>query len=180
MTTARLTIDLPSARHSLRLPPHVGFYETRDTKHDLYGSAIVRHFFWSEPGPLPWFSRITSHEARLFFAVGAQGWRHRKPPSGPSPGHCFPVHYCSPLFGIVRQKILPSGNVLAPSAVPGRPPGESRSPQLPSLSRLLGLWQPRKGPMPRKGNGLGCANRGTFSIALTARGFGLDRERILQ
>ena len=28
----------------------------------------VRHFFWSEPGPLPWFSRITRHESRPFFA----------------------------------------------------------------------------------------------------------------
>ena len=25
----------------------------------------VRHFFWSEPGPLPWFSRITRHESRI-------------------------------------------------------------------------------------------------------------------
>ena len=34
------------------------------------------------------------------------GWRHRKPPSGPLPppaSRCFPVHHCSPLFTIVRH-----------------------------------------------------------------------------
>ena len=51
-------------------------------------------------------SRETRHESRLFFAVGAPGWRHRKPPSGPlrpPASHCFPVHRCSPLFTIVRH-----------------------------------------------------------------------------
>ncbi len=64
-------------------------------------------------------SRVTRHESRLFFSVGASGWRHRKPPSGPlrpPASHCFPVHrcsplftivhYCSPLFAIVHLKIL--------------------------------------------------------------------------
>ena len=64
-------------------------------------------------------SRVTKHESRLFFAVGAPGWRHRKPPSGPlrpPASRCFPVHrcsplftivhYCSPLFAIVHPKIL--------------------------------------------------------------------------
>ena len=43
----------------------------RITKHGMYGSLAVRHFFWSEPGPLPWFSRITRHETRItaFFRV---------------------------------------------------------------------------------------------------------------
>ncbi len=51
-------------------------------------------------------SRVTKHESRLFFAVGAPGRRHRKPPSGslrPPASHCFPVHRCSPLFTIVRH-----------------------------------------------------------------------------
>ncbi len=51
-------------------------------------------------------TRETKHESRLFFAVGAPGWRHRKPPSGPlrpPASHCFPVHRCSPLFTIVRH-----------------------------------------------------------------------------
>ncbi len=50
-------------------------------------------------------TRVTKHESRLFFAVGAPGWRHRKPPSGPlrpPASHCFPVHRCSPLFTIVH------------------------------------------------------------------------------
>ena len=51
-------------------------------------------------------SRVTRHESRLFFAVGAPGWRHRKPPSGPlrpPASHCFLVHRCSRLFTIVRH-----------------------------------------------------------------------------
>ena len=50
--------------------------------------------------------RNTRHESRLFFSVGAPGWRHRKPPSGPlrpPASHCFPVHHCSRLFTIVRH-----------------------------------------------------------------------------
>ena len=59
---------------------------------------------------------FTKHETRNtnhgfysnhgFFSVGAPGWRHRKPPSGPlrpPASHCFPVHRCSPLFTIVRH-----------------------------------------------------------------------------
>ena len=60
-----------------------GFHESRGTRHES------RLFF----------------ESRPFFSVGAQGWRHRKPPSGPLPppaSHCFPVHHCSLLFTIVR------------------------------------------------------------------------------
>ena len=34
---------------------------TRNGGFGLSGSLAVRHFFWSEPGPLPWFSRITNH-----------------------------------------------------------------------------------------------------------------------
>ena len=48
-------------------------------------------------------------------AVSAQGSHHQKPPSGPlhsSPRHCFPVHDCSRLFGIVQQKILPLSQCL--------------------------------------------------------------------
>ncbi len=37
----------------------------RVTKHGISGSLAVRHFFWGEPGPLPWFSRITRHETRI-------------------------------------------------------------------------------------------------------------------
>ncbi len=50
-------------------------------------------------------SRVTKHESRLF-SVGAPGWRHRQPPSGPlrpPASHCFPVHRCSLLFTIVRH-----------------------------------------------------------------------------
>ena len=39
-------------------------------------------------------SRVTKHESRPFFAVGAPGRRHRKPPPGrpfPPPGHCLPA-----------------------------------------------------------------------------------------
>ncbi len=65
-------------------------------------------------------TRVTKHESRLF-SVGAPGWRHRKPPSGPlrpPAGHCVPVHHCSLLFAIVRQKKLLRASVPAP---PGRP-----------------------------------------------------------
>ena len=73
-------------------PEFRGFHESRDTKHEL------RLFF----------------ETRLFFALGAGGRRHRKPPSGPLPppaSRCFfplfaIVHHCShcsPLFTIVRH-----------------------------------------------------------------------------
>ena len=51
-------------------------------------------------------TRVTKHESRPFFSVGAPGWRHRKPPSGPlrpPASRCFPVHRCSPLFTIVRH-----------------------------------------------------------------------------
>ena len=51
-------------------------------------------------------SRVTRHESRPFFSVGAPGRRHRKPPSGPlrpPASRCFPVHRCSPLFTIVRH-----------------------------------------------------------------------------
>ncbi len=51
-------------------------------------------------------TRVTKHESRPFFSVGAPGWRHRQPPSGPlrpPASHCFPVHRCSPLFTIVRH-----------------------------------------------------------------------------
>ena len=51
-------------------------------------------------------SRDTKHESRLFFDVGAPGWRRRKPPSGPlrpPASHCFPVHRCSSLFTIVHD-----------------------------------------------------------------------------
>ena len=47
-------------------------------------------------------TRDTNHG---FFSVGARGWRHRKPPSGPLPppaSRCLPVHHCSPLFTIVH------------------------------------------------------------------------------
>ena len=50
-------------------------------------------------------TRVTKHESRPFFSVGAPGRRHRKPPSGPlrpPASHCFPVHRCSPLFTIVH------------------------------------------------------------------------------
>ena len=54
-------------------------------------------------------TRVTKHESRPFFSVGAPGWGHRKPPSGPlrpPASHCFPVHRCSRLFAIVHLKIL--------------------------------------------------------------------------
>ena len=52
------------------------------------------------------FSRITSHETRLFSPWVRDARRHRKPPSGPLPppaSRCFPVRHCSPLFTIVHH-----------------------------------------------------------------------------
>ena len=84
------------------------FHDSRDTKHESRLSCI---------------SRLTRHETRLFritaftalrFTVVRDGWRHRKPPSGPLPppaSRCFPVHYCSPLFS---KKILSCASALAP------------------------------------------------------------------
>ena len=43
----------------------IAAFTLRVTKHGFSGSLAVRHFFWSEPGPLPWFSRITRHETRI-------------------------------------------------------------------------------------------------------------------
>ena len=40
-------------------------FTSRVKKQGLYGSLSVRHFFWSKPDPLPWFSRITRHETRI-------------------------------------------------------------------------------------------------------------------
>ncbi len=63
-------------------PPNHGFHETRNTRH--------------ESRPLWPFGSPWVHE----------GWRHKKPPSGPLPppaSHCFPVHHCSRLFTIVRH-----------------------------------------------------------------------------
>ena len=57
------------------------------------GSAVVRYYFWSEPGPLPWFARITRHETRLFSPSG--------PPCPPS-SHRFPINCCPLLPTIAR------------------------------------------------------------------------------
>ena len=50
------------------------------------------------------------HESQLLRPFGSpwvrEGWRHKKPPSGPlppPPSHCFTVHHCSLLFTIVRH-----------------------------------------------------------------------------
>ena len=43
----------------------IASFTPRVKKHGLSGSLAVRHFFWSEPGPGPWFSRITRHETRI-------------------------------------------------------------------------------------------------------------------
>ena len=61
-------------------------------------------------------SRVTRHESRLFFAVGARGMTppetavRTTAPAGKSLFSGSPlfaiVHYCSPLFAIVRGKIL--------------------------------------------------------------------------
>ena len=50
----------------------------------------------------------TKHEARItaFSPWVREGWRHKKPPSGPLPppaSRYFPVHHCSLLFTIVRH-----------------------------------------------------------------------------
>ena len=75
-----------------------------------FDRRVVGNAGYSNPKPRPTVfheSRITSHETRLFFSVVRDGWRHRKPPSGPLPppaSRCFPVRHCSPLFTIVQQK----------------------------------------------------------------------------
>ncbi len=55
-------------------------------------------------------TRDTSHESRLLRPFGSpwvrEGWRHKKPSSGPLPppaSHCFPVHHCSPINIVLRQ-----------------------------------------------------------------------------
>ena len=119
-----------------------------------YGAA------WAgPPSPAPATRPVGFHESCITafiavrFTVDAKGSHNRKPPSGPPcppPGHGFPVQDCSPLFTInlngggaeqVSAHRQPFSVGLPASAV---------SPQLPPLS-------------------LDCANRGTFSVALTAR-----------
>ena len=69
-----------------------------------FDRRVVGNAGYSNPKPRPTVfheSRITSHGTRLFFSVVRDGWRHRKPPSGPLPppaSRCFPVRHCSPLF----------------------------------------------------------------------------------
>ncbi len=105
------------------------------------------------------FSRVTNHESRpLSPSV----------PPCPPPGHGFPVHDCSPLFTINLNGGGPEQVSAHRQPFSVGLPSRAVSPQLPPLSRLLGLWLPRMGPMPGKENALGCANRGTFSAALTA------------
>ena len=84
--------------------------------------------------PLPRFARITNHETRLF--SGSPWVRKGRTTKKPAAQSLFSS---SPLFAIVRQKILPGASVLAPSAVPGRPHDKRRSPaaQFPSPSELL-------------------------------------------
>ena len=66
-----------------------------------FDRRVVGNAGYSNPKPRPTVfheSRITSHETRLFFSVVRDGWRHRKPPSGPLPppaSRCFPVRHCS-------------------------------------------------------------------------------------
>ena len=88
-------------------PGFRGLHETRATNHGFFSESRPLWPFGS-----PWVR---------------EGWRHRKPPSGPlppPPSHCFPVHHCSPLFTIVRhcsplftKKILSCASALVP---PGR------------------------------------------------------------
>ena len=91
---------------------HAGWpscHGTGDANHGLYASRAVRDFFFERTRPPPML--FTNHETRLFLPWVRDGWRHRKPPSGPLPtptSHRFPVHHCSLLFAIVQQKILPA------------------------------------------------------------------------
>ena len=41
-----------------------GSFTPRVKKHGLHSSLAVRYFFWSEPDPLRWFSRITAFYSR--------------------------------------------------------------------------------------------------------------------
>ena len=153
-------------------------HETRDPGHgySLARGASQREFRGFHE------TRNTSHETRLFFALGAQGWRHRKPPSGPlrpPASHCFPVHRCSPLFGkkyylepvFLRRPIAASLGAFARhgAAIARHVRGEwgvSRCPcpvsrsrsALPraSTSGLLPMPRTQYEPMLRKGNVLAC------------------------
>ena len=66
----------PSGRGASRAEPrNIGFFTNHETKPLRFTG--VRHFFWSEPGPRPWFSRITSHETRItafFSRASTVGW----------------------------------------------------------------------------------------------------------
>ena len=99
MRTARLTIVLQSARHSPCGSRIRGF---------RLSLATALRFFTSHETRITAFMLFTNHESRntAFFSVGAQGWRHRQPQSGPlrpPASHCFPVHHCSLLFAIVHH-----------------------------------------------------------------------------
>ena len=70
-----------------------GFHETRITNHATRCSSSLRRLQAEQSQARPTgFSRNTKHESRITEFL--------------SPGHGFPVHDCSPLFGIVHQKIL--------------------------------------------------------------------------
>ncbi len=134
MRTARLTIVLPAARRSLlRLPPR--------RQHGL--GVFTNH----ESRPLC-FSRDTA-----FIAMGARGVAQPETavrttaPAGKSlfsSSSLFAiVHYCSPLFAIVREKILSGATVPSPPTTKTRPVRFSRITAFIAARSLLScaLWR---------------------------------------
>ena len=88
-------------------------HESRNTKHTTYFPLPSGDSKESNPKP----DQRVFHESRdtaftaVRLAMGTNGSHHEKPPPGhcfPAsgrlailwPGHCCPVHYCSPLFSI--------------------------------------------------------------------------------
>ena len=104
-----------------------GFHGSRDTNHAIWffpvPPATSRR---ATPSPANGFSRITRHETRIMaftavrFDVGANGSHNQQPLPGPphlSRNHCFPVHFCSLLFAIVRYCSLLFTNKYCPEPV---------------------------------------------------------------
>ncbi len=100
-----------------------GYLQPRIMKHGFpIPAATPRR---ATPSPANGFSRITKHETRLFFAMGAQGTHNQKPPPGQPripPGHCFPAR---------------CGAAWAAMARHGRPPSPAPA------TRPVGFLQPR-------------------------------------
>ena len=136
-------------------------HETRITKHE---SRPLRPFGspWSRKGRTTKKTAARTRRACRPVTASLRSFARR----GAAilwPGHCLPVHYCSPLFSIVQSFFRGGGcsgaSVQAPFAVLGGLHDERRWQQLRLPSVLVPLRPTPNDPMLRKGNVLYCLDR---------------------